>query len=310
MDMSVLSTNTSACKGTKKQSVPFITLDSSGVVGDAHRGPGLRQVSILSSEIIDSFARQTGQTFQSGDFAENITTSGLDLRNVAILDRLRIAGTELEIAQIGKECHGKGCAIFNEVGACIMPNDGIFCRVTAGGKIKTGDTITHVETPLMMKIITLSDRAARGEYEDLSGPAIRRILEGFFSGKRYRLAITQALIPDDGERLRNEVLAACSEGVAAVFTTGGTGIGPRDITPDVLSPLLEKQLAGPMEYVRQKYAERNPAVLLSRSIAGVRGHTMIFAMPGSPKAIADYMEVISSILLHAMQMVRGVDSHH
>lgn len=309
MEATVISTNVSLLKGVKKQAVPALTIDRQGAVGDAHRGSGLRQISILSREIIEEFASKAGRSFAWGDFAENITTAGLDLRNVAILDRLRIGDAELEIAQIGKECHGKGCAIFKEVGACIMPEDGIFCRVIRGGTIKSGDVITHVPTALKLKVITLSDRASCGEYEDVSGLTIRQTLDKLFTGKRYRITLSQVLIPDDAGKLREEVIAACAGGVAAVFTTGGTGIGPRDITPDTLIPLLDRQITGPMEYVRMKHAERNPAVLLSRSIAGTRGQTLIFAMPGSPKAVEEYMEVVCSLLLHAMQMVRGMDSH-
>jgi len=277
-------------------------------MGDAHAGPGLRQVSFLSRELIEKFARQSGKTYGWGDFAENVTTAGLDLREIAIPDRLRIAEAEMEVTQIGKACHGSGCAIFQEAGACIMPKEGVFCRVIQGGVVKPGDTITHEKTPLRMRVITLSDRASRGEYEDLSGPAICRSLDALFGGRRYRVEIQRTVIPDDAVRLKEEVLTSCASGVSAIFSTGGTGIGPKDITTDVVQPLLDKQLPGLMEYVRLKHADRNPAVLLSRSIAGVRGQTLIFALPGSPKAVAEYMEVIESVLIHAFAMVRG-DAH-
>jgi molybdopterin adenylyltransferase len=309
MNATVLSTNVSARKGTKKQAVPAILIAPSGVVDDAHAGPGLRQVSMLSRELIEAFGRQSGRTYAWGDFAENVTTTGLNLHELAIPDRIRIAETEMELTQIGKACHGSDCAVFQEVGACVMPKEGVFCRVIRGGVVKPGDTITHAKIPLRMSVITLSDRASRGAYEDLSGPAIRQTLEEFLRSRRHRVEISQTLIPDDGERLREEVLAACAAGAAAVFTTGGTGIGPRDITPDVLQPLLDKQLPGIMEHARLKHADRNPAVLLSRSIAGVRGQTLVFALPGSPKAVVEYMEVIVSVLVHALAMVRGSDVH-
>jgi molybdopterin adenylyltransferase len=309
MDARVLATNISVRKGTQKQGVPSITIDQRGVVGDAHAGRGLRQVSLLSRELIEEFSRKSGKTYGWGDFAENITTEGLELREVAVPDRLRIGETEMEVTQLGKECHGSGCAIFQEVGACIMPKEGVFCRVVHGGVVKRGDIITHVPTPLRMRVITLSDRASRGEYQDLSGPALRQTLEEFFRGRRHRVQVSQTLIPDDAGRLKAEVLEACSAGAAAIFTTGGTGIGPRDITPDVLQPLLDKQLPGLMDYVRLKHAARNPAVLLSRSLAGVRGQTLVFALPGSPKAVAEYMEVIEAVLVHALSMIQGVDAH-
>ena len=128
-------------KGTRKKNVVSAELKENwGIVGDAHAGPGLRQVSLLSLEAIERF-QKSGAKVQPGDFAENITTQGMDLEKVKVGDRLMIGeGIFLEISQIGKECHDT-CEIFREVGNCIMPTQGLFARVITSGIIRTGDGI-------------------------------------------------------------------------------------------------------------------------------------------------------------------------
>lgn len=128
-------------KGTKKQNInEAILREDFGIVGDAHAGCGHRQVSLLAEESIEKM-RLKGLRLKSGDFAENITTQGLDLISLKIGDKLNI-GTDamLEISQIGKVCHTR-CNIFYQAGDCIMPREGIFARVLKGGMIKAGDEI-------------------------------------------------------------------------------------------------------------------------------------------------------------------------
>lgn len=129
-------------KGTRKQEISEGVLkEGFGLVGDAHaNSTSHRQVSLLSAESIEKM-RQLGLEVSPGDFAENLTTEGIDLLSLPIGTRLRV-GNEvlLEITQIGKECH-TGCAIFQQVGRCIMPEEGIFAKVLRGGKVKKGDEI-------------------------------------------------------------------------------------------------------------------------------------------------------------------------
>jgi MOSC domain-containing protein YiiM len=128
-------------KGVPKTNVPQAELRVDfGIVGDAHAG-GARQVSLLAGEQIDEL-RAKAPNVAPGDFAENITTQGLDLRLLRVGSRLRIgAAVELEITQLGKRCHGR-CAIFERLGDCIMPRDGAFARVVRPGLIQVGDAIT------------------------------------------------------------------------------------------------------------------------------------------------------------------------
>ena len=127
-------------KGEKKKPVPAVMLKANhGVEGDAHAGNGHRQVSLLAQESIGTI-QDLGLAVSPGDFAENITTAGVDLAALAPGSRLRIGVALLEITQIGKECHSR-CAIYEQVGDCVMPRDGVFARVISGGTVVPGDLV-------------------------------------------------------------------------------------------------------------------------------------------------------------------------
>jgi MOSC domain-containing protein YiiM len=128
-------------RGTQKTNVPEAELKTGfGIVGDAHAAEWHRQVSLLAVESVNKMV-ETGAKVSPGSFAENITTEGIELPGLPIGSRLKIGGNiELEVTQIGKECHGR-CEIFEQVGDCIMPHEGIFAKVTKGGLIKVGDII-------------------------------------------------------------------------------------------------------------------------------------------------------------------------
>jgi len=128
-------------RGTKKTNVSSAELKTDlGIAGDAHAGNWHRQVSLLASEAIEDAAK-AGLSLGPGDFAENITTDGIELRALIIGSRLRLGKTaEIEITQFGKDCHGR-CEIFRQLGDCIMPRRGVFARVIKGGNISVGDAI-------------------------------------------------------------------------------------------------------------------------------------------------------------------------
>lgn len=307
--MKVLSVNISKEKGTVKTPVSHIELTDKGVLGDAHSGPWHRQVSLLGQESFERFSQQSGRQLVFGEFAENITTQGLDLFNTLPLDRLSGDNVELEITQIGKECHGNACAIFKEVGNCIMPKEGIFARVIRPGIIKPGDELEYQPKIFRIKIITLSDRASRGDYQDRSGPRLIELLEKHFEGKARKIQTSNAIIPDDEILLRSLVNKAVDNQYDALFTTGGTGIGPRDITVETIKPLLRKEIPGIMEMIRLKYGAYKPNALLSGGIAGLAGNTLIYTLPGSVKAVNEYMEEILKTMEHLIYMRNGLDAH-
>lgn len=307
MDPVVVSVNISERKGTIKTPVDEIILNETGVKGDAHSGKWHRQVSLLGTESFDKFEKQAGRQLAYGEFAENITTTGIILFQTRPLDRFKIGDTELEVTQIGKSCHGDGCAIYREVGNCVMPKEGIFCRVLKNGTIKAGTKVEYVQKVFRIKVITLSDRASAGEYTDRSGPAAENILIDFFNSIQWKVEIERKVIPDDEALLRQTLNDI--NGTDMIFTTGGTGIGPRDITVDVVEPLLDKKIPGIMEIIRTKYGLEKPAALLSRGVAGVIGQTLIYTLPGSVKAVEEYLTEINKTLMHSVYMLHGLDIH-
>lgn len=147
----VLAVNISDEKGTKKKNVQTcILLKDHGLKGDAHAGPWHRQVSLLANESIEKM-RARGLKVGSGDFAENITTEGIDLVHLPVGTEIRIGeAVLLRVTQIGKECHER-CAIFYQAGDCVMPREGIFAEVVSEGEVKVGDEIIIEEFKTISK---------------------------------------------------------------------------------------------------------------------------------------------------------------
>jgi MOSC domain-containing protein YiiM len=141
MKGSVISVNISSDKGQKKHGIGAgLLLENHGLARDAHAGMEIRQVSLLATESIEKI-RAKGLDAKPGDFAENITTTGIILHDLPLGTRLAVGGTViLELTQIGKECHDR-CAIFRQVGDCVMPREGVFARVIMGGHVAEGDEI-------------------------------------------------------------------------------------------------------------------------------------------------------------------------
>ena len=245
----VLAVCTSAVKGVQKKNVQaaeFIV--NHGIQGDAHAGSWHRQVSLLSADKIEAF-RARGAEVEYGAFGENLVVQGFDFRALPVGTLLRCGDVLLEMTQIGKECHSH-CAIFHQVGDCIMPREGVFARVLEGGTIRTGDTMELVPRtsprPYQAAVITLSDKGARGEREDLSGPAIVRRLEA----AGYEIAET-LLLPDGEQPLKAQLIRLCDQRqLDLILTTGGTGFTPRDQTPEVTLSVAERQVPGISEAIR------------------------------------------------------------
>jgi molybdopterin adenylyltransferase len=307
--IAILSVNISTEKGTIKTPVDSIVINDKGIKDDAHAGAWHRQVSLLGIESIEKMQALLGRPIAYGEFAENITTRGYPLYHMRPLDRLTAGDVVLEVTQIGKKCHGEKCAIFRETGECAMPKEGIFCRVITGGSLRAGDGLEFIPKMINVRIITLSDRASHGEYEDKSGPLLKNLVEGYFTGQGWRTEIQNEIIPDEPEQLKLLIRQFVEEEVDIIFTTGGTGIGPRDIAPEVVGSMLDKEIPGIMEMIRVKYGMQSPNALVSRSIAGLISKTLIYALPGSPKAVKEYTDEIFKTLEHSLMMVHGIDKH-
>jgi len=308
-NIKVTSVNISKEKGTIKLPVEKIILNKLGVENDAHSGNWHRQVSLLAEESVAKFSLQANRKINYGEFAENITTKGIILHKCNVFDRFKIGNTELELTQIGKECHGNACSIFKEVGNCVMPKEGIFCRVIKNGVIKAEDEIIYLPKTFKIAIITLSDRASNGVYEDRSGPKVKELISSYFTGKNNLFSIENFIIPDETDQLKKLINEKVENNFDFIFTTGGTGIGERDITVEAVCDLLEKQIPGIMELIRVKYGMEKPNALLSRGVAGIIRKTIIFTLPGSVKGVTEYLTEITKTLEHLLFMIHGIDKH-
>lgn len=304
----ILSVNISERKGTVKKPVDSIVLNDRGIEGDAHAGTWHRQVSLLAVESIQKAEKIAKVKLPFGVFAENITTRGVELHKAGILDRFEGKGVVLEVTQIGKKCHAS-CAIRNLIGDCIMPIEGVFTRVISGGELKRGDVLKHVPKTFKIKVITLSDRVSAGIYEDKSGKLIIERTGSFFTEKKLRFKINPEIIPDEKKDFADLLEQSFGEGYDIIFTTGSTGIGTRDIAPEIVVSFIDKEIPGIMEMIRVKYGMENSNALLSRSIAGIKEKTLLFGLPGSPKAVTEYLNEIFGVLYHAVLMVHDINNH-
>jgi molybdenum cofactor synthesis domain-containing protein len=153
-------------------------------------------------------------------------------------------------------------------------------------------------------VITVSDGVSAGTREDVSGPALRSLLEksGFeVSG--------QEVVPDTQERISDAIVGALVAGADFVVTTGGTGLGPRDVTPQATSMLIDYEVPGLGELMRRTGAASTPMASLSRGLAGVRGHALILNVPGSVKGATESLEAVLPVLGHAIQLLHGHTEH-
>jgi len=153
-------------------------------------------------------------------------------------------------------------------------------------------------------LIVLSDRGASGERADACIPLMREKL-----GEQYEI-VRETILPDDAGALQAELIDLCDSGAASlVLTSGGTGISPRDRTPQATAAIVDYEVPGIAEAIRAASIQIVPAAMLSRAIAGVRSRTLIVNLPGSPKAVAETMAVLLPVLPHALKQLRGESDH-
>jgi len=159
---------------------------------------------------------------------------------------------------------------------------------------------------LTIGILTVSDRSFRGEREDLGGPALKSVIERV----GWRIA-EQAVVPDEIGKIQENILNWIDERkIDLVLTTGGTGVAPRDITPEATRGLIEKELPGLMEWVRFQSAKKTPWAVLSRALAGVRKKSLIVNLPGNPEGAVECLEFILDLIPHALAVLKEQDHAH
>lgn len=149
-------------------------------------------------------------------------------------------------------------------------------------------------------VVTVSDRGHVGEREDVSGPVIRDLLTG--AGVRVKRL---EIVPDERPAIESLLLELCGEGYSLVVTTGGTGISPRDVTPDATLAVVDMEVPGLAEAMRAESRSITPHAMISRAVCGLRGQTLIINLPGSPRGAAECLEVILPALPHAIEVACG-----
>jgi molybdopterin adenylyltransferase len=148
-------------------------------------------------------------------------------------------------------------------------------------------------------ILTVSDSAARGEREDVSGRTLREMLQDLGE------VVEERIVPDDRGAIEEALRAMCDAGLQFVATTGGTGLGPRDVTPEATLAVIERAAPGIAEAMRAESLKKTPMAMISRGAAGVRGRTLIVNFPGSPKGVRECLEVLLPVLPHAIEILAG-----
>ena len=153
-------------------------------------------------------------------------------------------------------------------------------------------------------VITISDRGSRGEREDKSGPEIMMML------RDIGLDIVETkIIPDEKDQIIKTLIDyADIKGIDLIITTGGTGVSPRDVTPDATLEVIDKEVPGMAEAMRRASAVKTPHAMISRAVVGIRGNSLIVNLPGSPKAVRENLAVILPALKHAVEKIRGDDA--
>lgn len=157
--------------------------------------------------------------------------------------------------------------------------------------------------PFSAAVLTVSDSSSRGEREDASGPALVAVLQK----RDFRIVATE-IIPDDRTHIENALLQL-AEKARLVVSTGGTGLAERDVTPEATRAICERIVDGVAERMRLEGSKKTPYAALSRGICGVRGHSIILNLPGSPKGAVESLEAVIDILPHALQLLSGNTRH-
>jgi len=157
--------------------------------------------------------------------------------------------------------------------------------------------------PPTAAVVTVSDSCSRGEQRDLSGPAVVQVLE-----RRNFKVVARETVPDDQSAIQNVLIKLTGQAMLIV-TTGGTGIAPRDVTPEATRAVCNRELDGVAERMRLEGARTTPFAALSRGVCGIRGQALVLNLPGSPRGAVESLEAVIEMLPHALQLLSGNTKH-
>ena len=152
---------------------------------------------------------------------------------------------------------------------------------------------------ITVAVLTLSDKGSKGEREDLSGPLIADILKPIGAVLKH-----YEILPDEKDLIKEKLIRFCGK-VDLILTTGGTGLAPRDVTPDATLEVIDKEVSGIAELMRSEGFKKTRRAALSRAVAGIKGNTLIINLPGSPKAVRENLETILDVIPHAIEKIKG-----
>jgi cyclic pyranopterin phosphate synthase len=232
----------------------------------------------------------------------------LDGECVALRASVRTAGqTGVEMEALA----AVSAAALNVVDMGKALNPGIEIRLLrvvekSGGK--SGPALASTGRPITVAVLTVSDRRARGEAPDLGGPAVREAAETHLGAT----VIATACVPDEVDAIVAQLRTwiDTSDAPRLILTTGGTGLAPRDVTPEATAAVVERPAPGLMELARARCLPGKPHAFLSRAIAGVAGCTLVVNLPGSPRGAADTVRLLGDVLPHAVETLTGDEAHH
>lgn len=273
-----------------------------GLKGDAHGGDWDRQISLFPVETLSLVPRAIRESFEENSYSENLTIEGISPEKLCRGTILSIGGAEMKILEIGKKSFEPP-----ESGRpYIVSREGRFGRVLKGGMVKPGDIVKILEAGSLepdapkVALITLSDKGARGEREDVSG----RFLS-WYATRLGAKVLFSSIIPDEKQVIRETLMKGVDAKADLILTTGGTGLAPRDVTPEATLEVIDREVPGFAEAMRAESLKKTPHAMISRAVSGIAKRTLIINLPGSPKAVAECMEVIFPALRHAIDKLRG-----
>lgn len=299
MQSTIIAVCTSPERGTAKVAqAAAVLVRGHGLESDAHAGSWHRQVSLLAAEQLEPLL-QGGAPLSPGGHGENIVTRGLDLEALEAGRRVRVG--DRAVLQITE----RGVAFPAQRPPAGAAARGLLARVARGGRIRAGDPIAT--DPALDRfryaVVTLSDRGAAGAREDTAGPLAARLLDQALGG----VLVAHELRPDDRPAIEATLIQLCDEELCdLVVTTGGTGLSPRDVTPDATLAVIDRQVPGMAEAIRAAGLVKTPHAMLSRAVCGQRGQSLILNLSGSPRAVQEQLEVVIPALPHALRVATGI----